>query len=170
MNRQSVSGFVARIDRRIAAVERATAVLTLAVTLVLVLVQVVSRFVRVPVFWTEEVARLGLVWMVFSAAAWVANERAHITVTVITDHLPPRVIRALDRAVQVIVTAVGALLAFAAAEAFDSARDITGSSSGLSRSLLYLPALLGLALIAWHSAVALIDPSNAPASRGGADS
>ncbi|MEO3413144.1 TRAP transporter small permease [Roseovarius sp. CAU 1744] len=55
---------------------------------VILVFEVVARyFFNAPTIWVEEVARLLFVWSVFGGAAFLFQDGAHISVTIVTDNL-----------------------------------------------------------------------------------
>jgi C4-dicarboxylate transporter DctQ subunit len=76
--------------RRLQAVLTAAAVVLLAAYFVMVLLQVVFRYVlNDSIFWAEEFVRASMVWGVMVASALVAASRNHIRVEVLELMLPP---------------------------------------------------------------------------------
>ncbi len=50
-----------------------------------VLVQVLSRWLKIPTVWTDEVARFSFMWMAMLAASVQVRRRLHFAVTILTD-------------------------------------------------------------------------------------
>jgi TRAP-type C4-dicarboxylate transport system permease small subunit len=123
---------------------------------VLVLTQVFTRYVLgTPLSWTEEAARLALVWLTFMAAAFVSSRRAHITVDLIVTIVPRRVAAAIGVLAQVLVIATAAFLGFAGIGMVLLVDGITLPATGLPTAALYAAALVGFILILIHSVLAL---------------
>jgi TRAP-type C4-dicarboxylate transport system permease small subunit len=56
-----------------------------------VAMQVFWRFVlSSPLAWTEETARLSMIWMVFLVMGWAFGNRTHIAAKFLVDRLPPK--------------------------------------------------------------------------------
>jgi TRAP-type transport system small permease protein len=101
-------------ERFAAAVERAIDVLiaiALAVMVVTMVHQVFGRYVlgRAP-SWSEELARFLMVWLTMLGSAAVLRSGSHIAVTVLTDALPPPLLRAALALRDAIVVAVCGVL------------------------------------------------------------
>ena len=65
-------------------------------TVVVVMVQVLSRYIfKSPVMWTEEVARFAFIWLVFLGVAITERQNAHFRVTFLVEKAPPRLRYAL---------------------------------------------------------------------------
>lgn len=57
-----------------------------------VAMQVVLRYIfRHPYVWGDELAQWLFVWVIYLAASVLTRDDAHLTVSIITDHLSPRV-------------------------------------------------------------------------------
>ncbi|MBE8146855.1 TRAP transporter small permease [Brevibacterium casei] len=111
--------------------ERTIGILLMVGVFVLVLLQVVTRYVfDSPLSWTEEVARLTLVWLTFIAAAFVSSRRSHITVDLIATVVPPRVGRVIGTFARLVVLAVSAFMAVAGIMMVDIVAAIAMPASG----------------------------------------
>ena len=74
------------------------------VMLVLVLLQVVSRYLLpVSLSWTEELARFTMLWLIFLASSHIARKSSYIRVTFIIDRQPDKVKRVISVIVKTIV-------------------------------------------------------------------
>ncbi len=63
----------------------------ITVLIIVTFTQVVCRFVlQVPAVWTEEVARMSFVWLIFLGAAIAVKEGTHLTLDMVTAAMPPR--------------------------------------------------------------------------------
>lgn len=156
---------ILRLDRAIATGEEWLGMFLLAMLFILLVAQVLFRFlVATSIFWIEEVARLGLIWIVLIGVGFGVARSAHIVVTNLTERLPDRWTRSMEQAGLVLMLVVGVVLAVASGELMQALSGVKASSSGLSRSFYFLPGAIGFALVAFHSAVRLIMGSS-PAHR-----
>lgn len=119
--------------------------------------QVVARyFLGAPFSWSEEVARLALIWMTFIAAAFVMAEGRHITVDVLSPRLSERgqlVVECLSHA----VVASACLLLLLGGSRFVWYVGKVGSPSlSIPMSWWYGAVCVGLLLMAIHSIVNLL--------------
>ena len=74
------------------------AVLCMVLILVLVLAQVVMRYVfNTPLTWSEELAVFVMIWLTFIGSLICMRDNEHIEVTILVDHMP----RALKRIVMI---------------------------------------------------------------------
>lgn len=68
-----------------------TSILILNVTVAVVFLQVVARYLlQIPIGWTEEVARFAFIWMVFLGIAITERQKAHFRITFLVDRVPGR--------------------------------------------------------------------------------
>jgi TRAP-type transport system small permease protein len=124
----------------------------LFVVFVLLLLQVVSRYaVAIPAFWLEEVARIGLIWIASLAAGAAVWRRDHVTITAVADALPKSASIVLQVVADIVVALTAALLALAAVEVAVVLADRRTTAAQLSRSMLYIPLVVGFAMMALHS-------------------
>ncbi len=52
-----------------------------------ILIQIVSRYVKIPVTWSEDVAKYSFIWAVFMGSAWAVARNEHFTFTALGDKL-----------------------------------------------------------------------------------
>lgn len=79
---------------------------TLALTMaVVIFLQILMRLFATPLLWSEEVARIMMVWLVFMGAAYLHSmvSNGHITVDVLHQILPPGTTRILKGICQCLV-------------------------------------------------------------------
>lgn len=88
---------------------------TLFVAIVmLVAVASVARTMGSPIIWSIEVAQLMFVWLVMLAADIALQQKRHFGLSLLLDHLPPRVRLAFDVLnILILVALLGYLLQFA---------------------------------------------------------
>ncbi|SDX32755.1 TRAP transporter small permease [Litoreibacter albidus] len=84
-------GALARAEDFILAALGRLLIVFLAGMIGVVALQVLTRYLfDWPLTWSEEVARLFFISLIFVSAAVLARRREHLTVTIVTDLLPPR--------------------------------------------------------------------------------
>lgn len=142
--------------RWIIGIERFVAATFLVGVLALVLTQVVSRYVfNSPFSWTEESARLLLVWLTFLAAMHVSSRRAHITVDLIATVVPARAARSVSAVAEIVVIVTAIVMSVAGIMMVGIVGGLALPATGLPTTLLYGAALVGFVGIAIHSLLAL---------------
>jgi TRAP-type C4-dicarboxylate transport system permease small subunit len=70
--------------------EKALAGFFMTVLLVLILVNVVTRFARVPIYWIDEASIFAMIWLGFIGASVMTRLRIDFAVTLLADQLSPK--------------------------------------------------------------------------------
>lgn len=96
-------GSVSRISNAILRVEKLLITLLAAVLVLLILLNVVTRAAGEAIFWVDELAIYTMVWMALIGASAMLRMRIGVSVTLVTDLLPPNVQRAVVRLVDAIL-------------------------------------------------------------------
>lgn len=143
---------LSRVIHGMVAVERSLAVLMLFLILATMGAQVIARYLfGMPFSWSEEVARLAMIWLTFIAASYVMAEGNHIAVDLWSARVSDRIRLWLDGAVLLAVAAT-CLLLFGGGIRFVLFVHPVGSPSlGIPKSLWYGAVSVGLLLMALHS-------------------
>ena len=137
--------------RAVVTVERLLAAGLLVLILVLILTQVISRFVfSAPFTWTEELARFALVWLTFISAGFVMARRLHVTVDLIAAKLSGIAAKAVSSFSIGIVLVVSASMAIAGAQFALSAAKLNAPATQIPMSVVYASAVVGFGLIFIH--------------------
>lgn len=145
-----------RMYRGIINIERIIASIFLLGVFSLVILQVVSRYVfNTPFSWTEEMARLCMVWLTFFAALFVTGRRAHITVDLLASVVPKRVGRAVGIFAEIVVILTAAAMSIAGIMMVILVSQVGLPATGLPTTLLYGAAFVGFVGILIHSILAL---------------
>jgi TRAP-type transport system small permease protein len=114
-------------------------ILCLVATLLIVLWQVFSReLLSNTPSWSEESARILLIWVGFLGATIGFREGAHIAVTFLTDKLPAVGRAVIDRLVQVLVVVFGLFLIIQGSSFVGDTLAATMPGTGLPRAVMYL--------------------------------
>jgi TRAP-type C4-dicarboxylate transport system permease small subunit len=119
--------------------------------------QVFARyFFGAPFSWSEEVARLALIWMTFMAAAFVMAEGRHITVDVLSPRLSVRGQLWMECLSHCIVAGACVLLLVGGSRFVWYVGKVGSPSLGIPMSYWYGAVELGLMLMAVHSIINLL--------------
>ena len=146
-----------RCVRWMSLAERTLAALFLFVILATMGTQVFARyFFGAPFQWSEEVARLALIWMTFMAAAFVMAEGRHITVDVLSPRLSVRGKLCLECLSHGIVAGACLLLLIGGSRFVWYVGKVGSPSLGIPMSWWYGAVSVGLLLMAIHSIVNLL--------------
>lgn len=70
--------------------EKFLAGIFITVLLALILVNVVTRFAKVPIYWIDEASIFAMIWLGFIGASVMTRLRIDFAVTLLSDHLPPK--------------------------------------------------------------------------------
>ncbi len=154
------------LERRIVVAEEAAVFVILVLLLVTLSLQVVSRFVfPFPIDWTEELARVGQLWLVFIGAAVGAHRAEHFVVDLFMRRARFPGKDAVVRAIDVLVVAFFLVLAVVAAwhTAFGALQELTALRASVAWGYAALP--VGCTLIAYHFAMAWVRPVTVHAPR-----
>ncbi|MBL8817218.1 MAG: TRAP transporter small permease [Planctomyces sp.] len=147
----------ARSIRWLIHAEQVLATLSLFVILATMAAQVFARyFLGTPFSWSEEVSLLCLLWMTFTAAAFVMAEGKHITVDVLSSRLSQRGKLWLECLSHGIVAGTCLLLLLSTISFVWYVGKIGSPSLGIPRSWWYGAVVAGLLLITVHSILNLL--------------
>lgn len=139
MNTRNENGPFKRAWRAVDTVFEAFCILCLIATLLIVLWQVLSReLLSNSPSWSEESARILLIWIGFLGATIGFREGAHIAVTFVVDRFPAMLQSVIDRVVQVLLLAFGLFLIIQGSQFVTDAQAATLPGTGLPRSVLYV--------------------------------
>lgn len=140
-----------RVVRVLVTAERVLASLALLGTLVFVLLQVFSRYVlSTPFSWTEEMARLALVWLAFLAAGFVMARRGHITVDLLVERLGPKLRKVVNGFAILVVLVASALMMWAGYQLASMMTALKSPAAGIPMPVLYSAVTVGFLLIFIH--------------------
>jgi TRAP-type transport system small permease protein len=126
--------------------------------------QVLSRYVGfVPrIMWTEELARAGLVWLVFLGAAFAFYERQHFIIDLLPSKLGASVVGNVDRLAQVVMVATLIILTLGASAFFLAGFGRTSTMSGVSLAWSYLAMPISFGVMLLRSVEDFIDAVRHP--------
>ena len=149
-----------RLQEKVVTVEEAAVFVILASLLITLSLQIASRFLfEFPLDWTEELARVGQMWLVFIGAAVGARRAEHFVVEIFMErvHFPGkhRVARGID------VLVVGFFLALALISAymvwFGAIQKMPALTASVAWGYAAIP--VGTALIAFHFVCSWMRPA-----------
>lgn len=154
---QSRGTRVRGIVRRLVVIQRSLATLMLSIILLTMGSQVIARYLfDAPFSWSEEVARLAMIWLTFLAAAYVMAEGGHITVDLWSSRVSPPVRLWLDGLVCLVVAATCLLLFFGGLRFVWYVHPVGSPSLNIPKSLWYGAVSVGLLLMAIHSVLNMV--------------
>ncbi|MGB1926255.1 MAG: TRAP transporter small permease [Rubripirellula sp.] len=146
-------GFV----RGIVLVEKLLSGLFLLIILSTMAAHVIARYLfDDPFQWSEEVAKLALIWMTFISAAFVMAEHRHIAVDMITSKISDRVNLMIECVSYVIIAFSCLLLLIGGANFVWYVGKVGSPALGVPKSFWYGAGMAGLLLMAMHAIVNLV--------------
>lgn len=168
------TGLPGLIERSVGIVEQVLCSTILTIMVVAIGLQVVFRYViNSPLDWTEEGARLGLVWLTFLGASMVMGRKAHIVIDIIVLLLPARVRLAWGALIDLSIGALLALLVVAGWKLVVMSQGVQ-TAIGLPVGLFYLALpvasvlmMFRVVLLISDSIGELLSPREARAGREG---
>lgn len=81
---------VVAVSQGVLRVEKAVAGLLMLVLLLIILTNVVTRFVRMPLYWVDEAAVFAMIWLGFIGASVLTRLRIDFAVTLLADQISSR--------------------------------------------------------------------------------
>ena len=121
-------------------------------------------------FWVEEVGEWSLAWLTFIGAALGIRRGTHFAMSLVVDHLPAPLRRAVHAGQCVLIVAFGALVAVFGWQVAELNSQSFSPALVLNLRWLYLASVAGGILIVVYGALALLDvargqsPWGAPAA------
>jgi TRAP-type C4-dicarboxylate transport system permease small subunit len=145
--------------------EQAIGSFLLLVILVLVLAQVVQRYVPGTWPWTGEVARLAMVWMTFVMAGYLLSVDRHIALHVIDWVARGRALAGVKLFVNVVVLAVCLTMVYATIQLVADDIGQVAAASQIPLRIVNAVPIVGFALTALRAVLGIV-LVDAPALRG----
>ncbi|MBD3649706.1 MAG: TRAP transporter small permease [Alcanivorax sp.] len=155
-NARRLFAHVKRADDQLVRLERALIFGRMIFLVIILTVQVLSRYVfNAPLDYTEEASRFGLIWLVFIGSAYAAYLNEHFVVRLLVDNVkfPGKSAYLVFIDVAVIVFFV-ALIYYGAKLAWKNPR--VEPALNLSMGWAYLAIPVGCSLMVFHLLVALV--------------
>ena len=118
--------------------------------------QVFARYVGgSPFQWSEELARLALIWMTFISASFVMAEGRHIAVDMVTTRIGKRGKLLIECLSYAVIAGACLLLLIGGARFVWYVGKVGSPALGVPKSLWYGAGMVGLLLMAVHSLLSL---------------
>lgn len=147
------------MEARVVQIEEALAFAVLALLVVTLALQVLSRFVfEFPLGWTEELARVGQLWLVFIGAAIGARRAEHFVVELFMERARFPGKQVLARTIDVVVVGFFCTLAAMAARTTFEGAGQELPTLGVSIAWAYVAIPIGCLLMAFHFALSWVRP------------
>lgn len=141
-------GFWARFDRAVELILfYASALLLLAITVIVLYVVFMRYFFAASPIWGEDVPRILFIWMTYLAVAVATKRGQNLRVTFIIERLPPRLRLGLELVMHAIVIAIIAAIAWHTQLLIELNLGIRQLSTGWSQAVSYIPFTLSAVLM-----------------------
>lgn len=141
-----------KLDAALYQILRWACIVLIAVMLVLIIIQVLFRyFLKIPSPWSEEIARLALVWSVFLASAIGIRNLEHPKIDILTRRFPPAIRKALEIGVYLLIIAFSCVIVYYGAKYVMTTSMDHNTSLRYPKNLFYLPGPVGGALFILYS-------------------
>jgi TRAP-type C4-dicarboxylate transport system permease small subunit len=145
------------IDRILAATLKILIVVLAAAMLVLMLIQVIFRyFLFIPSPWSEDLARLALVWTTFLASALGIRNLEHPKIDILTKHFPAPVRIVLEILIYLAITGFGFILLIFGSRFAWATRIDHYTSLQYPKNFFYWPGPVGGALFIIYSCAHIV--------------
>jgi TRAP-type C4-dicarboxylate transport system permease small subunit len=132
-------------------------VASLVIMLTLTVFQVVMRYVfNKPTSWSEEITLFTLVWFGYVAMAIGVRKDTHISLEFLYDHLGAKGKKILDIVRYSLLLALALMMTYYSFPMIKIGMTNAMPATGISRAVLYAPALFGGLLMSLFSLVNLI--------------
>lgn len=133
-------------------VERVLAVLLITAVLVLLVAQVYYRYIALdPLLWSDEAARISLIFLTFIGAGLVASTDSHISMELIDTRLTNRGRRVLRVLVNSAMIAASTLVVYTAVPTIQRAMTQYTTALEIQFAYIYAAGAAGFVLIILHS-------------------
>lgn len=147
---------LAKLVRLMVRGEQGIAALLLFIILASMVTQVFARYVfGAPFSWSEEVARLSLIWLTFISAAFVMAQGRHIAVDMISNRVGDRGKFLIEIFSYLVVAAACLLLLIGGAKFIWYVGKVGSPALGVAKSWWYGAGGMGLLLMIIHSLINL---------------
>ncbi|MFV2177283.1 TRAP transporter small permease [Actinomadura sp. LOL_011] len=148
-----------RVLRALSLAEAVTGSLLLALIGALMLLQAAQRYLPGGGWvWTGELARFAFVWLTFAMAGYLMARDGHVALKVVDIVAGPRLLRVVGAVANITVAVVCLNLLYEAWVLVTTGDEQTSPALGMPMRLFYVIPLIGLALTAVRSTVAVFHP------------
>jgi TRAP-type C4-dicarboxylate transport system permease small subunit len=134
-------------------------ILFLSAMAVVVFLEVIFRYlIRLPLFWTEELARYCLVWASLLGASVALKKGEHIAITLFTDRLPKRAGLAFEQAAHISVAFILAVMLWGGVALVFITRSQISPALRIPMAFPYMALPVSSGIMLLHVITAVISP------------
>ena len=147
-----VKNILAAIDKGIVSILKVIIVILAAAMLTLMIIQVLFRYLLfIPSPWSEDLARLALVWCTFFASALGIRNLEHPQIDILTKHFPKVIQNILEIIIYLAIIGFGFILVYYGSLFAWATRIDHYTSLRYPKNFFYLPAPVGGVLFVIYS-------------------
>ncbi len=161
-NQNPMAANLLRVERVLVVVEEAAVFVILAALLATLSLQIASRFAfEFPLDWTEELARVGQMWLVFIGAAVGARRAEHFVVEIFMERVNFPGKQVVARGIDILVVGFFLVLALVSGWMawFGSIQTMPALAASVAWGYAAIP--VGCVLIAFHFLCSWVRPAQA---------
>jgi len=136
--------------------EQGAGIFLLVVILILVLWQIIQRWLPSGFAWTGEIARFGMVWATFVMAGYLLAHDAHIAIKVVDLVLPVRVLGAVKLLGHLMITVVCAVMMYGVFDFMAHDRGQVTAAAEVPLTVIYTVVAFGFASTALRGVLAML--------------
>lgn len=126
--------------------------------------QVLARFVlKIPVSWSQEMVRLCFVWIIFLGSAIAIKEGTHLTLDMLTSHLPVPVQRIVRIGILLLTLVCAAFLLYGGGRYCINCASKTMLTLPLPANVMYVSMPVSAVIMIWY----LVENLIAECGKGG---
>jgi TRAP-type C4-dicarboxylate transport system permease small subunit len=151
------------IDRSVRLLEETGGVIALAVMFLAIVVQVIWRYLFLPLIWPFELSIFMYICLIYLGAALAARRKTHVAFDILFNALPPKVQRVISTAVQLFGALVLLILVPSGIQLMIQSHVLKSASLRIPWSFLILVYLIGVVLMAAHLIVDAVGQWKRPA-------
>ena len=131
--------------------------LALCVLVAVTFWQVLCRFIiKIPVAWSEEIARMSFVWLIFLGSAIAVKEGSHLMLDMLTSAVRPNFRRAMEYWVLLAILAVSGVIFYAGGSYCLRSLGKTAVTLPIPSNCVYAAVPVSAALMAFFAAERLL--------------
>jgi TRAP-type transport system small permease protein len=123
---------------------------------VLTLLQVITRYLDAGFEWTEELARLDLIYLTFFGAVVASQRREHLRIEILVTALPPRLRRAVRIAVDLASITVLLVVVWQGVPLLPRFWPLLSAALGWPTTFFYFPVVAGCFIMAIYQCLDVI--------------
>ena len=142
---------LAKLEDAIIKTERGLCLLSLAIMVGAVAIQVLSRYLfKAPVSWAEELSRACLTWLTFVGGSMALRLKGHFVIELLVNLLPKTMHNAFETLLLVVTAILVTVMLYTGIIMLPVVHDQTSSAMGFPMSFVYLSIPIGSVFMLFH--------------------